>query len=185
MHLEYPKWIDAPKGNPGHPQNPGKVLVESEDQEREVLAGGEPPRDLNPEPAPGSAASGEKPIDDMNREELISVLVRESITADVTDEQLRESIHRLRDHVAGKDAGEPLTDAAGEKVPPPQDQEANKGKDDAVEGRTLPEAKPEPATDARPDEAKEKVADDKPSGNITEAAATPPEAPKGTKPKAK
>ena len=183
MHQEYPKWIDAPHGNPGHPHNPGKVLVETEDQEREVLAGGEPPRDLNPEPAPGSAASGEKPIEDMSREELISVLVRESITADVTDEQLRESIHRLRDHVAGKDDAD--IDAAGEKVPPPQDQEANKGKDDAVEGRKLPEAKPAPATDARPDEDKEKVADDKPAGNITEAAATPPEHTKGAKVPAK
>lgn len=179
MHQEYPKWIDAPEGNPGHPQNPGKVLVESEDQERDVLAGGEPPRELNPMAEPAAAPADEKPIDDMSREELISVLVRESITADVTDEQLRDSIRRLRDHVAGKD--EPDVDAAGEKVPPPQDQEANKGNDDAVEGRTLPEANPEPATDARPDEAKEKVADDKPAGNITEAAATPPEAPKGTK----
>lgn len=177
--LEYPKWIDAPKGNPGHPQNPGKVLVENEDQEREVQAGGEPPRDLNPAADEGSPSTPatEKPVADMSREELISTLVRESITDDVTDEQLRDSIERLRD----RGNPSPLTDAAGDNVSPPVDQEANKGKDDGEEGRTLPEAKPEPATDARPEEAKGKEPDDKPAGNITKAAATPPDAPKGTK----
>lgn len=176
--LEYPKWIDAPAGNPGHPQNPGKVLVENEDQEREVKAGGEPPRDLNPAADPKDAApADDKPVADMSREELISTLVRESITDDVSDDQLRESIQHLRE----RHSPSPLTDAAGEDVPPPVDQEANKGKDDSEEGRKLPDAKPEPATDARPDEAKAKEPDDKPAGNVTKAAATPPDAPKGTK----
>ena len=179
MHLEYPKWVKV--DGPGHPQNPGHVLVETEDQEREVLSGGEAPRDLNPEASEKPTPEGEKPIEEMSREDLISTLVRESITDDVTDDQLRDSIERLRDRGAPSRDPEPLTDADGEKVSPPQDQEANKGKDDAVEGRKLPEAKPEPATDARPDEAKGKVADDKAAGNVTEAAATPPEHKKGAK----
>lgn len=178
MHLEYPKWVKV--DGPGHPQNPGHVLVETEDQEREVLSGGEAPRDLNPEASEKPKPEGEKPIEEMSREDLISTLVRESITDDVTDDQLRESIARLRDRHADDKPAEPLKDAAGDDVPPPVDQEANKGKDDGVEDRTLPDAKTAPGTDARPNEAKEKVADDKPAGNITEAAKTPPDAKKGT-----
>jgi hypothetical protein len=190
MHAEYPKWICAPDGHHGHPQNPGKVLVENEGQELAVLAGGDPPAELNPaaDPKPeghsteitASTIDLNKPIEDMNRAELVAALVQESITADVTDDQLRDSLRRLREHK--EDApGEPLKDAEGKEVPPPVDQEANKGKDLGEEGRTLPEAKSQTATDARPDDAKAKEADDKPAGNITEAAATPPDHKKGTR----
>lgn len=185
MHEEYPKWVKVE--GPGHPQNPGFVLVENEDQELEVLSGGEAPRDLNPEAAEKPEPEGEKEIDEMGRDDLVAALVKESITDDVTDGQLRDSLKRLRerrepepdDKAAGN--GEPLKDAEGKDVPPPVDQEANKGGDLGEEGRKLPEAKPAAATQAVPDEAKEKVADDKPAGNITEAAATPPEHKKGAR----
>lgn len=147
-----------------------------------MLAGGEPPRELNPEGVETPAPEGEKPIEEMSREELVSILVRESITDDVSDDQIREGIRHLRDRHAADDkpADEPLKDAAGDDVPPPTEQEANKGKDDGVEDRTLPAAKPAPATDARPEDAKKKEADDKPAGNVTEAAKTPPDDKKGT-----
>lgn len=154
MHLEYPKWVKVE--GPGHPQNPGHVLVENEDQEREVAAGGVAPRELNPADAAKAEPEGEKSIDDMGREDLISTLVRESITDDVTDDQLRDSIKHLRnrqdDRAPGdeRDGGDPLKDAEGKDVPPPATEEANKGKNDAVEDRQAPEAKAFPATDARP-----------------------------------
>lgn len=181
----YPLWIKV--DGPGHPQNPGFVLVETEDQELEVLSGGEAPRDLNPEASEKLEPEGEKEIDEMGRDDLVAALVKESITDDVTDDQLRDSLKRLRERrdpepdskPAGN--GEPVKDAEGKEVPPPTDQEANKGGDLGKDGRTLPEAKPAPATQAVPDEARDKVADNKPAGNITEAAATPPEHKKGAR----
>lgn len=188
---KYPRWIKVE--GPGNSQNPGHVLVDNEDQERAVLAGEDAPIELNPTGAKTQEPDEDKALEDLEREELVSILVRESITDDVSDDQLREGIRALRDRqsvdrVNGSvnddgtehDHGD-MTDAAGDKIAPDPAQEANKGMDLGNNGRRLPDAKAAPATDARPDEAKDKVADDKPAGNVTEAAATPPGHKKGAR----
>lgn len=186
---EYPKWVKV--DGPGHPQMPGHVLVDNEDQERRVLAGEEAPRDLNP---PHSAeadkrADEEKHINDMDRGELIAAIVKATITEDVTDEQLRDTLKSVRekeatDHANEGEGGrdpEPLKDAAGDRVPADPAEEANKIGDLGEDGRRLPEAKPTPGSDIRTEEAKAKEPDDKPAGNVTEAAATPPDHKRGAR----
>ena len=260
---EFPKWVKV--DGKGHPHNPGHVLVETEDQEREALATGQGPRELNPpqdedvakEPVEVGRADGtveianetaeDKPLADQDRKELIATLVRETITDEVEDNHLRSAIEAAREHggkpsvfdrsepeafePSGKpvdemdrdelintvldravnsdasdadlrfvimvlngdvrenddaheereDGGEKqetLTDAAGDKVPPDPAAEANKG-DPTKPAPGAPAAKSAPETDATPKEGAAKVADDKPAGNVTEAAATPPEHKKG------
>lgn len=266
-HDEYPKWVKV--DGKGHPQNPGHVLVENEDQERDALATGEGPRELNPprdedvpkEPVEVGRADGtveianepaeDKPLAEQSRKELIDTLVRETITDEVEDDHLRSAIEVAREHggkpsVFDRDGSpeafepsgkpvdemdreelintvldrainseasdadlrfvimvldgdvrdepddaheehgharetkevEPLTDAAGDKIPPDPAAEANKG-DTTKPAPGAPAAKSAPATDATPKEGKDKVADDKPAGNVTEAAATPPDHKKG------
>lgn len=199
---EYPKWVRT--DGPGHPQNPGFLLVENEEQEATAIAEGTGPADLNP-----PAEASQKTLDEMDRADLIQVLVAEGIPDDMSDDEIRNAIRHGREareqHVkedqeeaerdrlareAGGDHGdgqqtdqtapndpEARTDAAGEKIPPNVADEANKG--DNAAPRTAPEAKTAAATDTRPDDAKKKEADDKPAGSVTEAAATPPKHKRG------
>lgn len=201
MH-EFPKWV--PVKGPGHPQNPGFVLVENEDQERTAAAEGEGPADLNPPPE-----AGQKTLAEMDRDELKQTLVREGIPDDMTDDDIRAAIESGRERRAeyqrqdaeeaeqrrearnaGGDHGDGMQtdrvppadteerkDAKGDTIAPDTADEANKGGDNAT--RTAPEAKTAPATDSRSDEAKKKEADDKPAGNVTEVAATPPKHKRG------
>jgi len=202
MH-EYPKWVAV--DGPGHPQNPGFVLVDNEEQERAASEQGKGPADLNPPPD-----AGQKALADMDRDELKQVLLREGIPDDMTDDDIRSAIEHGRERraehqrqdaedakhdaevrEAGGDHGdglqtadapkgnaEPGKDAEGNAIPPDTADEANKVTgDDAT--RTAPAAASSPATDSRSDEAKEKAADDAPAGNVTEAAATPPKHKRG------
>lgn len=200
---EYPKWL--PVSGPGHPQNPGHVLVENEDQEAEALASGQGPADLNPPPDPG-----QKSLDEMSRDELIAILVKEGIPDDMSDDEIRNAIRHGREakadaarqeqedaehdreaREAGGDHGDGLQtttapkaskpapkDAKGDAIPADVADEANKGGD--TDTRTAPAAKSAQETDARPDDAKAKEADDAPAGNVTEVAATPKDSKKGT-----
>lgn len=167
----YPKWL--PIDGPGHPQNPGFVLVENEDQEKAVLAGEAPPAHLNPAPAD----AGKDPVN-MTRPELIDAVAAEMTNSKITDDDLRTALASIREK---NKPGELLTDSAGDNVPAPVDQEANKGGDLGEEGRTLPEAQPEPGSDAQPDDAKGKQPADAPAENITDVAETPADSPKGNK----
>jgi hypothetical protein len=194
--LEYPKWL--PVDGPGHPQHPGHVLVENEDQEAEALASGKGPAALNPPPD-----AGQKSLDEMNRDELIAVLVAEGIPDDMSDDEIRNAIRHGREskaekarqqqedaehdreaREAGGDHGDGLqtttapkasakapTDSAGDAISPDPADEANKGGD--TDTRTAPAAKSASETDGRPDDAKAKIAADKPAGNVTEVAETP------------
>lgn len=202
---DFPQWV--PVNGPGHPQNPGYVLVNNEDQKREAEASNTGPADLNPPPDPG-----QKSIDDMSRDELKQVLLSEGIPDSMSDDDIRSAIKLGRERRAqiaeegaahareeydkrasGGDHGDdeqttavpeanakPDVDAAGDKIPPDTADEANKvpGVDPT---RDAPTAKSSPGNDTRPDEAKEKVADDAPAGNVTDAAATPPSQKRGTK----
>lgn len=202
--VEYPKWV--PVNGPGHPQNPGFVLVANEDEERQAQSTGAGPADLNPPPD-----AGQKTLEEMDRDELKQILLREGIPDDMTDDDIRDAIRHGREkraadadeaadkaraefekRSAGGDHGDGSQtlaipraddkapeDAAGDKVAPDPADEANKAGTDP--GRTSPAAKSAPATDTRPDEAKDKIADDKPAANVTDAAATPPSTKKGSK----
>lgn len=197
---EYPKWIKVP--GKGHPQMPGHALVETEEQERETIATGVGPRDLNPpndedvkrEPLEMGTADGtvvdanataeDKPLEDQAREELIAALVRETLTDKVSDDNLRAAIEHAREtgakFKAPDDDGdpEPRKDAAGNEMAPDPAAEANKG-DPTKPKPGAPEAKSSPATDSTPKESADKIADDKPVGNVTAAAATPADHKKG------
>jgi len=206
MFDRYPMWIDV--DGPGHPQNPGKVLVNNEDEEREAKASGKGPAADNPPPDPG-----QKSIDDMDRDELVATLVREGIPEDMSDDEIRNAIKHGREaraeharqdaedaerdreaREAGGDHGDGLqtdqapkgdtdapVDASGDKIAPNPADEANKVVGDDTT-RDAPAAKSSPATDNRTDEAKKKVADDKPAGNVTDQAATAPAHKKGSQP---
>lgn len=198
---KYPCWIDV--DGPGHPQAPGRVLVNNEDEELEALTSGNGPADLNPPPDPG-----QKSLDELDRAALVDILVREGIPDDTSEDELREAIRHGRERKADKareaaehekrqreirEAGgdhgdglqtsmhpdgddEPGKDAAGDAIAPDTANEA-----DARTGadRAAPQPNSSPATDARSDEAKGKVAAPAPAADVTKAAATPPAQKKG------
>jgi hypothetical protein len=200
MFVEYPKWIDV--DGAGHPQNKGRVLVENADQERAALATGKGPDHLNPGQSDNATDTvradltdlADKSIGDMNREELIATLVAVSITDEVTDDDLRDLIDRAREARSGNHDDEelhpePIVDAAGEKAPPPQDQEANKDQLGASEVRTQPLPEAAPGTDARSDDAKAREPASAPASDPVAQAQTAPDEKKppeegGTKAKA-
>lgn len=228
---EFPKWLAV--DGPGHPGNPGKVLVENEEQEAEALRTGTGPDYLNPVLDEGRAniiasapvaeilADGQdsKPIAEQNRAEMVATMATLMMRSPLSDDDIRKEVQNLQDWLSARDAEraedeerddddanhqsadddiaaaaepidpsesggpgrdehegdvEPATDAAGEKVPPPADQEANK--DQLADGeRTLPIAKADQATDARPDDAKEREAGTTTATDQIEQALTPPD----------
>lgn len=201
---DYPKWL--PVNGPGHPQKPGYVLVENEDQELEAMESGKGPAALNPPPD-----AGQKSLDEMDRDKLKHVLLSEGIPDDMSDDEIRTAIKHGRERraqiadedakaareeyekrAAGGDHGDgeqtdavpkadddAPEDASGDKIAPDTADEANKAGVDSK--RTLPGAKSAPGNDSRPDEAKDKVADDKPATSVVDAAATPASTKKGSK----
>lgn len=146
----YPKWLPAKDGI-GTPLNPGFVLVENEDQERDVAAGKEAPRHLNP------MAEADKPLDDMSHDELIASL--DVAKASAPDDRLRKAVKALR----GK-----VNDAAGDEVAPDPAAEANKGA--KPKPANAPKAKPLQATNTIPGHPKPEA---HPAGNIATEAAKP------------
>lgn len=207
---EYPKWIAV--SGPGHPQNPGKVLVENEDQEREALATGEGPAELNPPmdekrseaaqlaPVAALLADGAptKEIKDQDRGELIATLSVLIMTSTLSDDEIREQVDAfkrweearqggdyddLADRLAGGDdrrtvddmsEREPLKDAAGDEVAPPQDQEANKDQLGAGE-RTLNEAESAPGNGDGAGAPEDREAGTHPATDATKQALTDPD----------
>jgi hypothetical protein len=199
---EYPKWVAV--DGPGHPANPGKVLVENEEQEVAAIDSGKGPDHLNPPvdearatavavaPIAQILAGGvsDKPLAEQSRDELCATMAALFVQSPLSDDEIRkevESLQRYLDRGKGNEHGQEgdakedlqdpiqsITDAAGDPVPPPADQEANKdGLDPAT--RTLPLPDAEQGADARPDEAKEREAGDKPATDQIAAAETAPD----------
>jgi hypothetical protein len=200
---EYPKWVAV--SGPGHPANPGKVLVENEEQEVAAIDTGKGPDHLNPPvdeeratavavaPIAQILAGGvsDKPLSEQSREELCATMAALVVQSPLSDDEIREQVEGLKSYLERRGLGsngpddhedkeelrdpiEPITDAAGDPVPPPVDQEANKdGLDPAT--RTLPLPDAEQGADARPEAAKEREAGDKPATDQVAAAETAPD----------
>lgn len=134
---DYPKWVAV--DGPGHPGNPGKVLVENADQEAEAAATGKGPEHLNPPvdearaqaqavaPVAQALTGGvsDKPLGEQSRAEMCATLASILIQSPLSDDEIRSQIEALqhwldhRDARPGDDEDRPEFDHASDAGPAP------------------------------------------------------------------